>query len=106
MVAETLTVAPPTALKAFWYSFRENRGAVIGAAIVGLIVLSAIFANILAPYSPLEQFREFTKLPPIWIWSKSMNNMPAAKTTPAKVNSPKAIQTAREAVESISVKKA
>ena len=67
MVAETLTVAPPNALKAFWYSFRENRGAVIGAAIVSLIVLSAIFANLLAPYSPLEQFREFTKLPPIWV---------------------------------------
>ncbi len=67
MVAETVSPAPPRALRAFWYSFRENRGAVIGAIIVGLVILCAIFANMLAPYDPLEQFRGFTKLPPVWV---------------------------------------
>ena len=67
MVAETISPAPPSALRAFWYSFRENRGAVIGAIIVGLVILCAIFANVLAPYDPLEQFRGFTKLPPVWV---------------------------------------
>lgn len=66
MAVETLIQSPPSALQSFWYSFRENRGAVIGAVIVGLVILCAIFANILAPYDPLQQFREFTKLPPVW----------------------------------------
>jgi dipeptide transport system permease protein len=67
MVAETLRVSPPSASQAFWFAFRENRGAVVGAIIVGIVVLCAIFANFLAPYDPLEQFRDFTKLPPVWV---------------------------------------
>jgi dipeptide transport system permease protein len=67
MVAETFSPEPPNALRAFWYSFRENRGAVIGATVVGLVILCAIFAGFLAPYDPLEQFRGFTKLPPVWV---------------------------------------
>ena len=66
MAVEALIASPPNALQSFWYSFRENRGAVIGALIVGLVILCAIFANFLAPYDPLAQFREFTKLPPVW----------------------------------------
>jgi dipeptide transport system permease protein len=66
MVAETLDLTPPGALASFWYAFRENKGAVLGAAIVALVILCAVFANILAPYDPLEQFRDFTKLPPVW----------------------------------------
>jgi dipeptide transport system permease protein len=30
------------------------------------VVFIAIFANVLAPYNPIEQFRDATKLPPIW----------------------------------------
>ena len=67
MAAEALNSAPPGALLAFWYAFRENRGAVIGAVIVFMVIFCAIFANFLAPYNPLEQFRDFTKLPPIWV---------------------------------------
>ncbi len=51
---------------AFWHSFRENRGAVIGLAVVAFVVLIAIFAPFLAPYNPLEQFKGATKLPPFW----------------------------------------
>jgi dipeptide transport system permease protein len=66
MIAEPLNAAPPGAVRAFWFAFRENRGAVIGATIVAFVVFCAIFANFLAPYDPLEQYRDVTKLPPIW----------------------------------------
>jgi dipeptide transport system permease protein len=58
---------PPGRLLAFWRSFRENRGAVIGLVVVSIIIFIAIFANFLAPHDPFEQFRGFTKLPPIWV---------------------------------------
>ena len=58
--------APPGPLLSFWRSFRDNRGAVIGFAVVCFVVFIAIFANFIAPYDPLEQYRSFTRLPPIW----------------------------------------
>ena len=68
MATETLVMAaPPGPLLAFWRSFRENRGAVIGLAVVCAVVFIAIFANFLAPYSPIEQYRGFTRLPPVWV---------------------------------------
>ena len=68
MVIETLAAqaAPPGPLTAFWRAFRENRGAVIGLGVVSFIVFLAVFAGLVAPHDPLEQFRGFTKLPPFW----------------------------------------
>jgi dipeptide transport system permease protein len=57
---------PPSSLAAFWAAFRENRGAVVGLAIFCVIVLLAIFADLVAPHSPYIQFREAVKLPPVW----------------------------------------
>jgi dipeptide transport system permease protein len=57
---------PPSSLAAFWAVFRENRGAVVGLAIFCVIVVLAIFADLVAPYSPYIQFREAVKLPPVW----------------------------------------
>lgn len=51
----------------FWRAFRENRGAVLGLVIVVAFILIAIFAPLLAPHDPIEQFRGFTKLPPFWV---------------------------------------
>ncbi len=70
-VASTRTLispvaAPPSSIAAFWGAFKENRGAVMGAAVAILIVLAAVFAGIVAPHSPLEQFRDAVKAPPIW----------------------------------------
>jgi dipeptide transport system permease protein len=56
----------PSQLSDFWSSFSENKGAVAGLIIVVLIALMAIFAPIVAPHSPIEQYRDFTKLPPVW----------------------------------------
>lgn len=59
--------APPGPLTAFWRAFRENRGAVAGMVVVVTILLMAIFANVIAPHDPIEQYKGFTKLPPIWM---------------------------------------
>jgi len=70
MAVETVTaaptIAPPGMLLSFWRAFRENRGAVLGLIVVSIIIITAIFAEFLAPYDPLEQYRDFTRLPPAW----------------------------------------
>src|SRR5258708_4881157 len=53
-------------LREFWNDFSQNRGAVGGLTMVIGLVLLAIFANIVAPHSPIEQFREATLTPPMW----------------------------------------
>jgi dipeptide transport system permease protein len=59
-------MAPPSPIAAFWAAFRENKGAVAGLGVLCLIVLVAIFADVVAPHSPYEQFRDAVKLPPAW----------------------------------------
>jgi dipeptide transport system permease protein len=66
LAAEPAAPAPPTPLRAFWAAFRENRGAVAGLAVVAFIVLLAVFADVVAPHSPIEQFRDAVKAPPVW----------------------------------------
>lgn len=63
----TRPAAPPGPLLSFWRSFRENRGAVLGLAVVIFIILVALLAPVLAPHDPLEQFKGATKLPPFWL---------------------------------------
>ena len=63
---EPVMRAAPGPLRAFWISFSENRGAVFGMAVLAFIVILAVFADWIAPYSPIDQFRDFTKLPPGW----------------------------------------
>jgi dipeptide transport system permease protein len=57
---------PVSPLRAFWHAFSENRGAVAGLAVVLLIVLLAIAADWIAPYSPTEQFRDAVRAAPMW----------------------------------------
>lgn len=62
--------AVPTGTRAvlleFWHYFSVNRGAVIGLWVFVALVVIAIFAPIVAPHSPIEQFRENLLLPPFW----------------------------------------
>jgi dipeptide transport system permease protein len=58
--------APTGQFAAFWSAFCENRGAVGGLVVLSLIILCAIFAGVIAPHDPLEQYRGFAKLPPAW----------------------------------------
>lgn len=65
-VIATASPAPAGPFLAFWRAFRENRGAVAGLCVVGFIVLLAVMADLLPLYNPIEQFRDITKLPPVW----------------------------------------
>jgi dipeptide transport system permease protein len=58
--------AESSPLLSFSTAFRENRGAVFGLAVFGLVVLIALAANVVAPYSPIEQFRDAVRTPPVW----------------------------------------
>jgi dipeptide transport system permease protein len=53
-------------LQEFWSYFRENRGAVVGLAVFILTCFLALFADVIAPYSPTEQFRDALLAPPAW----------------------------------------
>lgn len=57
---------PMTPLQEFWHYFKRNKCAVVGMFYIILMVLIAIFAGILAPHAPDEQFREFLLVPPVW----------------------------------------
>jgi dipeptide transport system permease protein len=57
---------PRGALRALVVDFATNRGALAGAAILALLVLAAIFADVIAPYSPVEQYRDAVRVPPAW----------------------------------------
>jgi len=63
-IAATLPSAPPSPARELWRDFRRNRGAVIGLAVLGLLVFCALFADVISPYDPSEQFRDATLRPP------------------------------------------
>jgi dipeptide transport system permease protein len=50
----------------FWSYFRENRGAFAGLVVFAITCFLAIFADLVAPYSPTEQFRDALLEPPFW----------------------------------------
>ena len=60
-------VSPLIQLREFWYYFSVNRGAVIGLVVFVLLVLTAIFAEWIAPHSPIEQYRDALLTPPAWL---------------------------------------
>lgn len=53
-------------LAEFWFYFRQNRGAVAGLFVFILLVLTAVFAPVLAPHDPTTQYRDAFLLPPVW----------------------------------------
>jgi dipeptide transport system permease protein len=60
----------PTGLRAvlseFWYYFRGNTGAVIGLYVFVFVCFLALFADVIAPYGPAQQFRDALLVPPVW----------------------------------------
>lgn len=72
--AEPASSAPerPGRFREFWHYFSENRGAVIGLCVVVAFLLIAIFADVLAPYSPSAQHRQHLLQPPAWESGGSM----------------------------------
>lgn len=65
-IAESTIPKPPHPLREFWSYFSENRGAVTGMAVIVAVALLAIFADLIAPYSPIEQYRDHLLQPPFW----------------------------------------
>jgi dipeptide transport system permease protein len=56
----------PSGLRLFWRSFAENRGGVLGLAVMLLLIATAMLADVVAPYSPIQQFRDHFLTPPVW----------------------------------------
>lgn len=53
-------------LAEFWFYFSENRGAVIGLWVFVALVLIAIFAPLIAPHAPNNQYRDALLAVPVW----------------------------------------
>ncbi len=49
-----------------WLSMRANKGAMLGLVVIILLVLCAIFADVIAPHGPIDQFRDRILQPPAW----------------------------------------
>jgi dipeptide transport system permease protein len=58
--------APARRLREFWHYFSESKGAVLGLAIIVLLALAAVFADVIAPHDPIEQYRDALLKPPVW----------------------------------------
>jgi dipeptide transport system permease protein len=56
----------PGPLREFWKAYSQSRGALIGLALIVMLILLAIFADVISPHPPNEQYREFTLVPPAW----------------------------------------
>jgi dipeptide transport system permease protein len=54
-------------LREFWANFAQNKGAVGAGVIVLVLVFVATFAPWIAPHSPIEQYRDYVKIPPAWL---------------------------------------
>ena len=65
-IAADVPPAVPGTLREFWLAYTQSRGAIIGLVLIVVLVVLAIGANVIAPHSPYEQFREFTLAPPAW----------------------------------------
>lgn len=63
---EFLLTNPPSPLLELWRDFRRNKGAVVGLSLVLVLLFLAIFANFVAPHSPIEQYRDAILVPPSW----------------------------------------
>ncbi|HEY4405389.1 MAG TPA: ABC transporter permease subunit [Xanthobacteraceae bacterium] len=58
--------APPHPLREFWSGFSANRGAVAGFAVIVMLLLLAVFADVIAPHPPATTDNAAFLLPPYW----------------------------------------
>ncbi|MCP3469866.1 ABC transporter permease subunit [Bradyrhizobium sp. CCGUVB1N3] len=72
MTAEVLenpvvaAAAPPHPLLEFWFDFKANVGAVMGLAVIMVLILVALFADLVAPHSPIITNNAAFLKPPFW----------------------------------------
>jgi len=60
------TARQPNRFAEFWFYFSENRGAVAGLSVFVSFLLVALLADVIAPHSPTDQFRDHLLQPPVW----------------------------------------
>ncbi|CCD87487.1 Dipeptide transport system permease protein dppC (ABC transporter) [Bradyrhizobium sp. ORS 285] len=65
-VAAARAGAPPSPLMEFWLDFRKNAGAVMGLLVIAILVLLALFADVVAPHSPVLTNNAAFLKPPFW----------------------------------------
>lgn len=65
-IAPIVAVGRLARFSEFWTYFSRNRGAVIGLFVFVLLVLTAIFAPLIAPHDPDQQYRDALLAPPVW----------------------------------------
>ncbi|QDY40473.1 dipeptide ABC transporter permease DppC [Candidatus Pantoea soli] len=65
-VSASAAPKPMTPIQEFWHYFKRNKGAVTGLVYIILMLLVALFADVLAPHGPAEQFRDALLHPPVW----------------------------------------
>jgi dipeptide transport system permease protein len=58
--------APPHPVVEFWRYFRANAGAVAGLALILIVLLLALLAEVIAPYSPILTDETAFLEPPVW----------------------------------------
>jgi len=63
---DTAPVATPGPLRELWRAYSQSRGALIGLALIVMLIVLAAGADVIAPYPPNEQYRDFTLAPPVW----------------------------------------
>src|SRR6516165_12624895 len=59
-------LAPPRPLWEFWAYFTANKGAVAGIAVIVVMLLLALFADVVAPHSPYVTNSAIALKPPFW----------------------------------------
>ena len=64
--AGAASALPPTRWREFRASYAKSRGALLGLALIVLLLFCAVFADVIAPHPPNEQYRDFTLTPPAW----------------------------------------
>lgn len=68
-VPSTLQASPSSqrhALRRIWRRFARNRGAVIGLAVLSVVVVCAVLAPVIAPHDPTLQDLAMQDAPPSW----------------------------------------
>ena len=59
-------ITRPGRFAEFWRYFSENRGAVVGLVVFVAFIIIAILADVIAPHSPTQQYRDALLQPPMW----------------------------------------
>jgi dipeptide transport system permease protein len=68
----TTASAPPGPWREFWTSFSANKGAVMGLAVIGVLLVVAVMAPWIAPHAPNQTDSAAFLRPPAWQEGGSM----------------------------------